>query len=120
MDKATKQFRLQQWALAIREQKQSGLSVNAWCEQQGISRDAFFYRQRALRRALADTDAGKALLASQPVFAEVKLSNSRRQSQPAACTTAHACIHTADVDILLGADAPMQLIANILKAVRSC
>lgn len=119
MDEATKQFRLQQWALAIRDQKQSGLSVNVWCEQHGISRDAFFYRQRAVKQALADSDAGKALLVSGPVFAEVKLPDSRLRSTPAECS-AHACIHTAGVDILLGADAPAQLIANILKAVRSC
>ena len=89
MDEATKQFRLQQWALAIRDQKQSGLSVNVWCEQHGISRDAFFYRQRAVKQALADSDAGKALLVSGPVFAEVKLPDSRLRSTPAECS-AHA------------------------------
>ena len=49
-----RQYRLQQWAEAIREQKASGLTINQWCEAHSIGRHQFFYRQRAVRRAMAE------------------------------------------------------------------
>ena len=43
------QARLAEWAPHIADQKASGLTVTAWCEQNNISRDKFFYWKRLLK-----------------------------------------------------------------------
>ena len=43
MDKGTKELRLAQWAGIIKEQKESGLTVKDWCNQNGITKDAYYY-----------------------------------------------------------------------------
>ena len=46
MDKVTRQFRLQQWAEALRDHKESGLTVMEWCRRHNVSKYQFYYRQR--------------------------------------------------------------------------
>lgn len=50
MNKEAKELRLAQWAGIIKEQKQSGLTVKAWCSQNGITKDAYYYWQQKLRK----------------------------------------------------------------------
>ena len=53
----------------LRERKESGLSVRAWCSEHGISEHVYYYRLRKLRQA-----ACLALEQAQPVqLAEVPL-----------------------------------------------
>lgn len=40
---ATSQIRLKNWAAIIQDRKQSGLSVNDYCSQHQLSRDAYYY-----------------------------------------------------------------------------
>ena len=47
-----KQYRLEQWISAIRDQKASGLSIKQWCEKNHVSKYQFYYRQRAVRAAM--------------------------------------------------------------------
>lgn len=48
---ATTQLKLQNWALLIKDQKDSGLKVNEYCLQHNISRDAYYYWYRKVREA---------------------------------------------------------------------
>ena len=47
--KVAQEVRLAQWAEKIREQKNSGLNIRAWCADQGIARQQYFYWQKKLR-----------------------------------------------------------------------
>ena len=53
-----KQYRLQNWMEAIRDQKASGLSIRQWCEEHHVTRYQFYYRQRVVRAAMADAVIG--------------------------------------------------------------
>ena len=55
MNKEAKELRLAQWAGIIKEQKQSGLTVKAWCNQNGITKDAYYYWQQKLRKQVYET-----------------------------------------------------------------
>lgn len=55
----THEIRLRQWAKIMRERQASGMSINAWCEVQGIRRQQYFYWQRKLREAACKELAGK-------------------------------------------------------------
>jgi putative transposase len=49
--KVTAEYRLLHWMKVIQEQQNSGQSIKEFCESTGISRNAFFYWQRKLRKA---------------------------------------------------------------------
>ena len=66
MNKETKELRLAQWAGLIKEQKQSGLTVKAWCNQNGITKDAYYYWQHKVRKEVYD-----AIKPQESIFAPV-------------------------------------------------
>ena len=43
------QAKLNEWAIRLADQKSSGLSVAAWCEQNNLSQYKFFYWKRLLK-----------------------------------------------------------------------
>jgi putative transposase len=49
--KVAKEYRLNQWAQIIKARNESGKSVKDFCEDAGVSRNAYFYWQRKLRKA---------------------------------------------------------------------
>lgn len=48
---ATRQIRLNEWAAIIKDCKSSGLKVDTYCEQHGLSRDAYYYWLRKVKEA---------------------------------------------------------------------
>lgn len=46
----TKRIRHQEWAEQIRDQMNSGLTVRAWCRENGVSRGTFKYRLSTVRK----------------------------------------------------------------------
>ena len=65
-----REYQLQEWSGMLRERKESGLSVKAWCAERGITEHAYYYRLRQLRQM-----ACNALETAQTVqLAEVPLS----------------------------------------------
>ena len=57
-------MRRQAWALMLREQSASGLSVREWCRQNHLSVKAFYYRRRQVQTMVLET-------AEKPEFAEL-------------------------------------------------
>ena len=47
----TKKIRLQEWSKIIRDRIDSGLTIDRYCREHNITRDAYFYWLRQLRRA---------------------------------------------------------------------
>ena len=48
---ATTQIRIQQWAAIINDCQGSGLKVDAYCEQHGLSRNAYYCWLRKVKEA---------------------------------------------------------------------
>lgn len=46
---------MQEWIAQIQEQKASGLTVQGWCAENGISRKTFYYRLRKVREMCLDS-----------------------------------------------------------------
>ena len=57
-----REYQLQEWSGMVRECKESGLTVENWCTERGITEHAYYYRLRKLRQAAFD-----ALQQTQPV-----------------------------------------------------
>ncbi|MDD2504171.1 MAG: IS66 family insertion sequence element accessory protein TnpB [Clostridia bacterium] len=49
--KVAAEYRLSQWVHVIQEQKCSGQKIKDFCQEKGISQNAYFYWQRKLRKA---------------------------------------------------------------------
>ena len=49
--KVTAEYRLSRWMQVIQEQQCSGQSIKDFCQEKGISKQAYFYWQRKLRKA---------------------------------------------------------------------
>lgn len=52
---AKRQVMLQQWTERIKEQKASGMKVNARCKERGIGEGQFYYCQKQVRQTLPDS-----------------------------------------------------------------
>ena len=46
------EYRLSYWAEVVQQRIQSGLTIKAFCEQEGIHENTYFYWQRKLREAV--------------------------------------------------------------------
>ena len=51
MQKVTAEYRLLHWRKVIQERQNSGQNIKQFCESTGISRHAYYYWQRKLRKA---------------------------------------------------------------------
>lgn len=49
--KVTSEYRLSHWAQIVKIRQDSGKTVKDYCEESGISRNAYFYWQKKLREA---------------------------------------------------------------------
>ena len=107
MDQLVTTVREQQWLTMLTAQKHSGLTIKAWCAENGISENSFYYRQQKLRQRI-----GSAL----PSFVEIKppvevqdLENMNRV----------ATIKVGGVTVGLSNRASGELIRNILEALHA-
>ena len=70
-----REYQLQEWSGMLRERKESGLSVKAWCSERGITEHTYYYRLRQM--------ACNALEQAQPAqLAEVPLAPKVSENQP--------------------------------------
>ena len=115
---------LQEWAAQISERGQSGLSVDEWCEKNGVSKATYYYRHKRVREELLEAmETGSSLQISgatdcmeartrgqseKPVFAALPMP----QRKGAAVTV---WIGGYSVDIQNGAD--NTVVEQVLKVV---
>jgi len=57
-----RQIRLREWAAQIEDCRQSGLTVNQWCAENGIHKKTYYNRMKRVREELLETmETGKSL-----------------------------------------------------------
>ena len=103
----SKQERLENWTARIMACRSSGITVRAWCRENGLSEKTYYYWQRRLFQALSEQQA-----AHETAFAEVT---------PPVCSGNVAVtvrIAGAGADIHSGADA--STVETVLRILKSC
>ena len=102
---ATSRMRTGQWADIIKDFKESGLKVDDYCAQHGLSRIAYFYWLRKVKEA-ALTQSG---------FVEV-----RQQVEVSSCYPSPKLTVSVN-EIVLGIDenTPMDLLTNVIKVLKN-
>ena len=96
------QEKISVWSERIAACRSSGISVRAWCEENGISTASYYKWQKKLFRLAAQ---------SSPQFAEVCVA-------PTAKISATVHLGNISVDIYSGADA--ETTAMLLRILQSC
>lgn len=114
--KVTAEYRLSQWAQVMQAQQDSGQNIKDFCQTTGISRNAYFYWQRKLRKMacteLTKTEEPRNIVPSgwmqitqkQPKSQEVKTTVNVEIS---------GCRITAD------ANTDLELLKNVCRALKS-
>lgn len=125
MDETTRAYRLHQWAEAISDRNQSGLTISEWCEKNGVSKYQYYYRLRAVRKAAAthldlpSTD-GNAVFALLDPAAFQSQAVSHDTTPESSISKADVCIRLNGAEILVADHVSEELLDKVIKAVRSC
>lgn len=115
------QARLAEWAPHIADQKASGLTVTAWCEQNNISRDKFFYWKRLLKDEAVSQMLPDIVPITLPSIPPESTTLDIGGASCTTCTTAPtpvAKVLINGITIELNSDASESIISHLIKAVR--
>ncbi len=105
-----KQERLENWTARIAACRGSGMTVRAWCRENGLSEKTYYYWQRRLYDTLS-----RQRETAQPTFAEITPSILNRLDPSIAVTVR---ISGAEADIHVGADAAT--VETVLRILKLC
>ena len=109
---ATRIARINEWSQLIHERQESGQSVRAWCLQNGIRENSYYYWLRIIRReALRETENRScALVRVEPE----KLTVETASSQP---TSGGIVIRAHGVEAEFPSDTDIGILAAFAKAI---
>lgn len=112
-------LRRQSWALMLREQSASGLSVKDWCAQNNLSTKSFYYRRRQVQSMILKS-------AREPRFTELVMpgpselnTDLRPNVSSGIAFTPQLIISTGDLTIGVSQDTPSQLLTDVLQVIRN-
>ena len=105
----SRQERLENWTARIMACRSSGMTVRAWCQENGLSEKTYYYWQRRLFQTLSEQQA-----AHETAFAEV--------TPPRLVCSGNVAVTVrisgAEADIHSGADAAT--VETVLRILKSC
>jgi len=114
------EIRLAGWTQALKERITSGESINAFCQNKGISRHAYFYWQRKVREAACEqlAEAQKQTSLPAPTFKEVMIAE---PPLPEIIAPSCICVESGGYKITAGSAYSTEAIAALLRElVRPC
>lgn len=113
--KITKEYRLSQWTEIIQARNESGKSIKEFCENNGISKHAFFYWQRKLRqeacKELAVTDETINVVPN----GWIKLNPSKKPQ----CSDGSILIELNGCHITVKGNTDLKLLKNVCSVLRT-
>ena len=109
---ATTNIRIKQWAAVFKAKAESGLTVDEYCEQNGISRNAYYYWLRKAKTA--------ALEHTRTAFVELESPETENSLQTKA--SSHSFVPQITIEkkgfvVGIGADISKELLTVVLEAV---
>ena len=109
ISEAKKRVRLEAWAEMYREYLESGKTIKAWCEENGIARTTFHNRLRQMREA-----------ALEPKHEIVPVRDSVEETQVLTDNTGVIRISGHEITAELPQDISPELLTALLKGLSSC
>ena len=109
----TKNMRLSQWADVIRDRKASGLTIAAYCRENNISRNAYFYWQREIKKT-AIAEAGNMFVEVEPATCALPV-----QVPQASAESYSIAISIGDATINVAEEVSCELLRKVIEVVRN-
>ena len=109
---ATTNIRIQQWAAVFKAKAESGLTVDEYCDQNGISRNAYYYWLRKVKAAAPEH--------TRTTFVELEVAQTETSPQtktPVSSFVPQLTIEKKGFVIGVGPAASKELLTLVLEAV---
>ena len=113
------QYRLTQWAQALKEKTANGETIDEFCRRSGVSRNTYFYWQRKLREIVCEQfteGQTNSTELSVPGFAEVKLTDTPIQQAP--LPSGQICVEIGDCKITADSNYPTKVLVALIRETR--
>lgn len=110
---ATRQIRLNEWAAIIKECKASGQKVDLYCEQHGLSRDAYYYWLRKVKEAALKQAGFVELPALTPEQTRAKTAEKGTSS-----FQTQMIIKIKEIEFCVNENSPSELVSRMLEILR--
>lgn len=109
------QFNKEQWLNIIKERQTSGLTIKAWCRQNNIRVNAYYYWLRRVRESACSEYLTEVQSDSQSpvVFAPL------HTNEKVTSTQAPVIIHTQNADIEVREGSSLQILETVLTALKN-
>lgn len=120
------QAKMAKWAVLVKEQSDSGLTIPQWCQEKGYSIHAYNYWKHLLKEeALKNVSLPEIVPLQQPMATEQSISVSACAPSPDLPDSRKSCtvispvsVSLGDIHISIGSSVSDDIIAGIIKAVR--
>jgi putative transposase len=106
-------YRLEHWAGIVRERSESGLTVKAFCESEGLHSNTYFYWQRRLREAACGGGTGASALPTPTGWTAAVPAESGAPAARALTVEIGKC------RVLVGTDADERFLAKVCRVLVS-
>ena len=106
------QMRHRSWMEDYARQQDSGLTVKAWCQENGITQKTFYYRLKVLREeacSIMNLESNKSAVKSEPEFVRVGFPN--------AVNASGIRIKLDSAEISISPDASNEHVRMVLEAI---
>ena len=108
------------WTKIITDQKESGLTVRAYCEEAGLHENSYYYWQKKLRTAVIDEmtmATGEQTQELAPVMAKLNLTRNNGSESTGAGSGDSVSIEMFGIRLLAGRDYPVAKLSELLRVV---
>jgi len=115
-----KEYRMSHWTKIITDQKESGLTVRAYCEEVGLHENSYYYWQKKLRTAVIDEmtmATGEQTQELAPVMAKLNLTRNNGSESTGAGSGDSVSIEMFGIRLLAGRDYPVAKLSELLRVV---
>ena len=109
---ATRQIRLNEWAAIIKDCKASGQKVDIYCEQHGLSRDAYYYWLRKVKEAALIQTGFVELPALAPEQPSAKIPEKRTSA-----FETQMIIRINEIELCVNENSPSELISRMMEII---
>ena len=111
-------YQLERWKLLINERVNSGCKVKDWCDSNGLSKDAYYYWLREIRRANIETALENLpTQVQQTSFVEISKPEEQQPIELGALSAPAAVIRNGTLQIDILQNASGNIIRELVKAV---
>ena len=115
-----REYRLSHWAQIITDQKESGQTVRAYCEEAGLHENSYYYWQKKLRTAaIEEMSAADGGQTQEPVPALARIKIPKGIEMDVTDNGSNGCVSIEMFGIKLSAskDYPVSKLSELLRVV---